>query len=134
MVFGKKSKHPLPKFPPDVAAAFKAMCETLTDENKLRELREAVAKALLEMRRQARKNPHIDLDGAEALVDRCFFLLDHYAEYPPDLQALIIGAVRYFAVGDDPFDDEGFASGLFDDVKVMNYVLEKLGIEDRYLK
>jgi hypothetical protein len=59
--------------------------------------------------------------------------LEKYAEHSPAEQALIIGAVRYFAVADDPFDDATFASGFFDDIKVMNHVLERLGMEDRCL-
>ena len=134
MFFGRKINHPLPKFPPDVAPAFRAMCETIADEAKLQELREAVSAALLEISQQARGNANVNMECARALADASMFLLEHYGEYPPKLQALIIGAVRYFAVADDPFDDSVFSSGLFDDAKVMNHVLEKLGIEDRYIE
>ncbi|NLF25977.1 MAG: hypothetical protein GX589_10025 [Deltaproteobacteria bacterium] len=124
----------MPKFPSDVAPSFKAMCETITDEAKLQELREAVQAVLVETRQQAEENAVVDVDRCEELAETCLYLLEHYHDFGPKQQALIIGAVRYFAVTDDPFDDGMFASGFFDDCKIMNYVLEQLGIEDRYLK
>ena len=75
----------------------------------------------------------VDADLLKGLAARCSFLLDQYEAVSPSKRPLIVGAVRYFAVADDPFDDETFSSGLFDDVRVVNYVLEELGFQDQCL-
>ena len=134
MIFGRRTQHKLPKFPSEVASIFKAMCETISEDAKLEELRQAVAAVLADVEQQVAAGQQVDVDSTRALADCCQFLLSRYHDFPPEQQALIVGAVRYFAVADDPFDDSTFASGLFDDKKVMNHVLERLGIEDRYLE
>jgi hypothetical protein len=59
-------------------------------------------------------------------------LLDRYSEFAAYEQSLIVGAVRYFAIADDPFDDETFATGFYDDMRVMNYVMEEIGVEGKF--
>jgi hypothetical protein len=132
MFFGRRIRHKLPKFPPGVISAFKSMCGVVDDDRERAELMEAVQLTLDGLRRESQRNPRVDIENAEILGQCCHFLMDRYTEYSPDKRALIIGAVRYFAVADDPLDEVAFASGLYDDMRVMNYVLEKLGIEDRY--
>ena len=126
-------KHKLPKFPDGVIPLFKQLCAVL-DATAVAELRKAVQDALAEHRKQVGKERTFDLRGSEELAERCYFLLDHYQDFPPEKQALITGAVRYFSIAEDPFDERIFSSGFHDDMKVMNYVLEEVGVEDRYLE
>lgn len=106
------------------------LCEDL-DFKKAAELRAAVEQTIAELREDQEKTPSAVEEG-EQLGSCCLFLLDHYEQFPPAKRSIIVGAVRYFAVADDPLDDAVFASGFYDDKCIMNYVLEDLGIEDRY--
>lgn len=114
-----------------VGQTFRLLCETL-DDQQVKELRNAVDQHFLDAIENSKTIETYDIDSARILVDCCYFLLDSYREFDEKQQSLIVGAVRYFAIADDPFDDETFATGFHDDMRVMNYVLEELGIEGRY--
>ncbi|MEZ4752837.1 MAG: hypothetical protein R3A13_00780 [Bdellovibrionota bacterium] len=58
--------------------------------------------------------------------------MDDYEDFSIN-KSKIVGAVRYFAVAEDPFPDETFASGFDDDARVLNHVLEELGLEEYYI-
>lgn len=132
--FGKKREHKLPKFPPNAASTFKNLC-VLVPESEL-----ALLKVVC--------NKHFDQEQAEALVESnqynfiesedvqrtCTFLLDQYYRQTDENRKLIVGAVRYAALSEDPFDDHTFASGMTDDKQILNYVLEELDIHNHYLK
>lgn len=133
MVFFKKRKHKLPKFPATVAPTFKQLCEVI-DQDGIADLRKAIDDTLDQLYENKDKESNVDIESAEALGERCRFLLDQYDNYPPEKQKLIVGAVRYFAIADDPFDDATFATGYFDDMKIINYVLEELEIEGHYFE
>ncbi len=130
MIF-RRRKYPLPKFPGTVASTFQMLCAECAPK-EIEELRAAVGETVKEHLARLAKSGMQD-DGVEQVGDCCCFLLDKYQELSPKQRQLVIGAVRYFAVADDPFDDQTFASGLYDDKRVLNHVLEELGIEDRYL-
>ena len=132
MIFGKTKLHRLPKFPQTVADDFKSLCEVLSAD-ALSELRHALEDYMLALKERAVEQRNVDLASAEDLADRCRLLLDKYPELTHSKQKLVVGAVRYFAVAEDSLSDEIFASGLDDDKMVMNFVLEELEIEDRYL-
>ncbi|MCB0335706.1 MAG: hypothetical protein KDD62_05350 [Bdellovibrionales bacterium] len=134
MIFWSKSKkqHPLPKFPDTIIPTFQSLCEVISDE-EVEELKTILHSCLRLALEKSASNPNFDLPGAEALVNCSLFLLDGYANYSEEAKRMVTGAVRYFAIGDDPFDDEIFATGLYDDKRVMNHVLEELEIHDRYL-
>jgi uncharacterized membrane protein YkvA (DUF1232 family) len=70
---------------------------------------------------------------AEEIAARCFFLLDRYAAAETEHRRLIVGAISYFVIDDDGAEDEGFATGFDDDARVINYVLEELGIDDQFI-
>jgi hypothetical protein len=108
------------------------LCEALAVED-IAELKRIVDENYDDFVDRKRENQNLDLAGARQLTERCHYLLDHYSEFSEKEQALIIGAVRYFAIAEDPYDDETFATGLFDDKKVMNHVLEKLGLTDKII-
>lgn len=129
-IFSRK-KHPLPKFPPTIASTFKMLCEDL-DEAGVSKLKKAVQDSRdLALQRET-NDPKFNKEGAFKLADCSDMLLDKYKSFSRRKRALITGAVRYFAVANDPISDEDYASGLWDDMRVMNYVLEQLGIESYY--
>ena len=131
MFWVSKYKHNLPKYPPEIAKIFKKLCQTL-DDNGIEELRIAV-RSLDDDINSKREDSQLDCRSLLKLKDCCLMLLDRYNEFTPEQQALIMGAVHYVAVADDPLDDEIFASGLWDDKMVVNYVLERIGINVPYL-
>lgn len=90
--------------------------------------------AIEKTRDDAQTSNRIDLPTAEEVAARCRLLLEHYEEFSPKEKALVAGAVRYFVVEDDPFSDDVFASGFDDDARVVNHVLELLGIDGMYIE
>ncbi len=97
-------------------------------------LRELVDACIANTRDDAQESPRVDLRTAEDVAQRCRLLLDHYEEFTDDEKALVIGAVRYFVVDEDPFSDDVFASGFDDDAHIVNHVLEQLGIEGMFIE
>ena len=132
-MFWRKSKHKLPKFPATVIPAFRSVCQHLVPE-EAQKLRAFVDKNVETIRAAKDKNLSLDLKLAERIAERCYYLLDHYEEYPPKYRAAVIGAIRYFAVGADAFSDMAFATGLDDDAKIINYVLEMVGAIDQCIE
>ena len=133
MGFWNSCKHRLPKFPSSVAPSFRSACAALSPE-EAEKLRGFVDENLANIKLNKEKNPSLDVKLAEQLTERCYYLLDRYAEFTPKQRAAVVGAIRYFAVGADAVSDTTFATGLDDDAKVMNHVLEIVGSEDRCLE
>jgi len=132
MIFGRRRQHPLPKFPNTVIPAFRGLCREIPLE-QIDEVRREVEQALAEMKGRAAERPNLNLLLAEEITARCFLLLDHYSAAEPEHRRLIIGAISYFVIDDDGAEDEGFATGFDDDAKVINHVLEELGIEGQFI-
>lgn len=132
MIF-KRKQHKLPKFPPSIIPTFKSLCEALPAE-KVASYRDEVGTELERVKEAAQENPIISVRIAEALAERCYLLLDHYEQLGTAQRALAVGAIRYFALSKDAVSEEHFASGFDDDVKVLNHVLEELGIEDQFIE
>lgn len=132
-MFFKKRRYKLPKFPSTVIPAFRELCEILTAEEVI-ELRESVKTSYEQLKSDARSNEKIDLETAEKLQKVSHFLLDHYEEFPDNGKFMVAGAVRYFAIAEDSFDETVFACGFIDDLKIMNHVLEELDLSDWYLE
>lgn len=131
--FGKKRKHKLPKFPPFVRPEFERFCGDLDSEG-MKLLEQAVYSHFAgNSSHSASQDTNFSEKEAKEIFDTCKFLLSLYPTRTPAERRLIIGAVRYAASADDPFCDHTFASGMTDDKQVINYVLEELKIEDRYL-
>ncbi len=132
--FGKKRKHKLPKFPPFVRPEFERLCEEL-DAEALKQLSHSLKSHFAVNSEQSADNEESKYNAkeAQAVFIVCKFLLDIYPSRTQSEQRLIAGAVRYAASENDPFCDHTFASGMTDDKQVINYVLEELKIEDRYL-
>lgn len=132
MIFGRKKQHKLPKFPATLIPAFKALCQTLPGD-EIKKFPGYIDQKLEELSKEAEHNYRVNVILAEQIAERCRFLITIYDQQPPANQALIVGAIRYFAIGDDAVNEEAFASGMDDDAKVVNYVLEEIGIMDRFV-
>lgn len=131
MVFNRKL-HKLPKFPADVIPIFEGCCMNLPEEEipaLLQEYRDMCQKRYEETKNNALFDKRLALE----IQDRCEQLLEVYSQVHPGLRKLIIGAVRYCAAVRDGFSEDFFASGLRDDAKVVNYVLEEIGVEDAFI-
>jgi uncharacterized membrane protein YkvA (DUF1232 family) len=128
-MFFKRRKHKLPKFPPEVRPAFYGLCELLNNEQIL-SLREAVENNFSELYAEAIDNDYIDIEVARLFHKKCVLLLNKYQEFSDSKKKLIIGAVRYIAIAEDPFDETIFASGYHDDKLVLNHVLEEIEMEE----
>ncbi len=132
-LFGKSRRHKLPKFPASVIPTFKMLVEVLPS-HEVAALHTDLDVFLEKFREASKTEPIIDFVDAEELAAICHYLLEHYDDFDNKGKSLIVAAVRYVAVADDPFSDSTFASGFYDDKKVVNYVLESLDIHDKYLK
>lgn len=130
----KKGKldHPLPKVPNTVAKRFKSLCQVLPIDLK-QQLQAELEKNVNLARERSKTNLRINKRRLEDLADRCSILLDAFQDVGEQDRALIVGALRYFVIDDDEFSDEVFFTGLDDDAKVVNHVLEQLGINGKYI-
>lgn len=129
MIIGRKKRHKLPKFPEGVESVFEQFCQALPLE-AVDDIRKELNKAVSKIIKDAGSNQRIELNLVNLLHKASLALLDRYEGYDEQQRALVIGAIRYFVVEDDPLPDTGFASGFYDDAKVMNYVLDQLDEED----
>lgn len=132
-MFGfRRKKHRLPKFPPTLIPAFRTLSQPLPAE-EVAKFQDYIDQKLAGLGETSKYNYRINTKLAEQIAERCKFLIDIYEGQPESHRALIVGAVRYFAIGEDAVSEQGFASGMDDDAKVVNYVLEELGVLDRFI-
>lgn len=129
MIFRRRSKYKLPKFPDTVEGNFLKFCEDLPVE-AVAEIREELNLAVAEILNEARDNKLIDASLVRKLHKAALGLLERYESYDKEGREIAIGAIRYFVVADDSLPDSGFSSGFYDDAQVMNHVLEQLGEDD----
>lgn len=133
-MFFSKKKHPLPKFPPGIKSAVKNLSYPLSKED-LQQVEASIADTSSALLEQATDNSLIDKNLVLRLQETARLLLEQYRQQSSQKsQNLIAAALRYF-VSDDDFVAEGsFATGLHDDAKVMNHVLEEIGVEGQYIE
>ena len=128
----RRRQHRLPKFPPDAEANFHRLCRELPASDVpslLESLRRCVDEILLEAKHNALIQPPL----IEALNSSAKFLLEQYEQFSVAQRRLIIGAVYYFAMNEDGSPDSALATGFDDDVRIMNYGLEELGVEGMFI-
>lgn len=109
------------------------MCGLLSAE-QVEQFEAQIELSLADLHEEAKRQPRVDLKTAELVAARCRLLLEHYSEFSERERYLVTGAVRYFLLADDPFSDEHFATGFDDDAKIVNHVLEKLGIDGMFIE
>jgi uncharacterized membrane protein YkvA (DUF1232 family) len=132
----REEKHKRPAsarkyvLPPIVERSFRKLLHAIPEE-EIAALQREVNENLKRVKRSQDKGA--DKKAAEALTDCSRYLLSNYAQHSAAEQALIVAAVRYFILNDDALPDSTPDVGLDDDVRVMNYVLEELGIQGKYI-
>jgi hypothetical protein len=129
---GQKQNHPLPKFPPGLRPRFQSLCEPL-DITAIDQLRQEFVLKTKETRARAEKNVRMNKRRLDDLIDRCELLLDVFPDVAEQQRALIVGALRYFVVDGDQLSDEAFCTGFDDDARIVNFVLEQLSIEGKFI-
>jgi uncharacterized membrane protein YkvA (DUF1232 family) len=70
------------------------------------------------------QNEFLDIALAEKIAAAVTTLLAEYEQHPPEHQALIVGAARYFIAEDDLEPDTGSILGFDDDARLLNAVLD----------
>lgn len=131
MIF-KRKKYPLPKFPETIELVFRKLCTKIGDSNFSDFKAEAHSK--IEHYQELVQKGKINRKLAEQAINVTRNLLDSYSTMNDEHKALAIGGIRYFLTETDAVPVDEFASGLDDDVAVLNHVLEELGLEDLYIK
>ena len=76
-------------------------------------------------------NEFLDLSTTRQITAVLIQLLTGYETYTEPQRALIAGATRYVIKQDDAEHDIQSLLGLDDDVKVLNFVLDQLGLSDK---
>ena len=132
MIFSRKAKYKLPKFPVSVVPAFRQLCREIPVD-QVDAVRAEVERCIGTLRERAPERPNLNLPLAEEIAARCFVLLDRFPDYDVEKRKLVMGAVSYFVVDGDGAEDDSFATGFDDDARVMNYVLQQVGIEDQFI-
>ena len=132
MALFTKKHHKLPTYPKTIKKLFNEYCVNVDDE-QIPLLKEKVTQAVNDAKKKFENGALVDVQTAEEISNRCLYILDRYHEFSKKKKKLIIGAVCYFAIGEDPISENIFASGYDDDAAVVNYVLEKLNINDMFI-
>lgn len=131
-LFRKKRQHHLPKFPSILIPTFKRFCTEATPE-QLQELRKAIYQCVDQAEVKGEHSDRVNVALAHEIARRCELLLELYDQRDVESRRLIIGAVRYFVSDEDAVGDASFATGFDDDARVVNYVLEQLEIDGKFI-
>jgi uncharacterized membrane protein YkvA (DUF1232 family) len=111
---------------PEIERVFRPLCVPLAAPEATG-LQATIAEHLHAVRQARQRNEFLDLAAAEAIAAGLQVLLEAYPGCPPAHQALIVGAVRYFAHSDDAEGDLISVLGFDDDAVVFNYVAGAVG-------
>ena len=125
-MIGRK-KFPFPTFPPTIQETFRKLASVVTQED-IHELSTRLTQTVrMIAARDERQHSGLGV-ASRRIAQRCEMMLERYPQFKEREQALIVGAVRYFILQRDGLPDDTPFLGLEDDVQVVNYVLEELGL------
>lgn len=93
-------------------------------------IEERVDEHLNRLEAAADEDEFVDIDLARRVAQCLHRLIGQVASGDPDEQALVAGAVDYFALTGDADDDVASPIGIEDDARVVNAVARVLGSED----
>lgn len=127
-----RNLHRLPKFPPQIIPLFRSLCTDISVE-QLPQLQQEFSDLKTKILDENKGNRLFDKRLAEKIFEACEILLDSYAHATTSQRRLIVGALKYCIISEDPFPDTVFASGLRDDAKIVNHVLEQIGQVDKVI-
>ena len=112
---------------------FAPLCATLPPD-RVPQLQDQVQLHVRRAHEALRHNEFLDVPTVENVATVIVELLDSYTDHSQEQQALIVGAARYFTEADDAEPDTLSLLGFDDDVAVLNYVLDRLGMVHRKLE
>lgn len=121
------SAYPFPNYPAALAPVFKSLCKPFTS-GAVKLLREKLEERIGALKLEAKNLAQSDIETGRILAERAKTLLDKYFEFSDINKALVAGAVNYYLFERDCVPDHHPAVGFFDDVKIMNHVLEQVGL------
>ena len=127
-----KRIYKLPSFPEHVGPTFRRLA-VREDPSHIPEVLALINDYVARIEKIAEKRPHISVDLAKQIADRCKFLLSLYSSLDESQQDDVMGAIRYFLHHEDALADISFGTGFDDDVAVTNYVLAQLEIDDKFI-
>jgi uncharacterized membrane protein YkvA (DUF1232 family) len=90
-------------------------------------LKKAVIEHVGEVEKALRYNEFLDLPTARKIAGILIQLLDDYSNLSHRERKLVVGATNYFVRSQDDQPDLTSLLGFDDDIKVLNYVLERIG-------
>jgi len=128
----KDKKIELPGTPSEVATTFLNLCRSFPLE-AIPQLTQAVSATVDKFDQTKDSYLGPDIHIVHLISEQINFLLDNYQNYSDEQQQLIVGAVRFFIIEKDCIPDYTPITGLDDDLKVLNYVLGQLGLQDRII-
>jgi len=129
MWFFKKLKHPLPKFPQSVIPIFRNGCEVISDESF-----QKLSVEIDEKLNRLAEDPKRDHELQAQINSACKLLISAYSDADEKKKRLIVGAIRYCILNDDAISENIFAAGYYDDVRVLNHVLEQVDIQGAFIR
>jgi uncharacterized membrane protein YkvA (DUF1232 family) len=94
------------------------------------DLKDSIHRHLNDMEVALRYNEFIDINTARKIAQTFDILMDELDQFGESDQAYIIGAARYFIREQDTVPDTKSILGLDDDVQVLNYVLDRVGLSE----
>ena len=112
--------------PPDIQGRFDTLCLSPEDLD-ISHLAAQVSSHVDQIRQALEDNEFLDVKSAEQLAKVVMWLISTIEDYPQEEQKLIVGAARYFVLEEDHLPDTKNLLGVDDDIKVINYVLERIG-------
>lgn len=127
-----KTRYEIPRSPPAVSRTFHELCGCVSAD-LLRLLHNQISLAEEKLSAAGGENREQKIRNGFALIERSRFLLDRYETFSENERALIVGAIRYFTLAKDGVLDATPIHGFTDDVAIMNFVLQELGVENKFI-
>jgi hypothetical protein len=120
-------RHKLPIGPGSLGERFVQLCESFPDDF-VAEMRLHVRTFLQRIAVITDPRYHENLRDACWVAENAQRLLDIFPQLPAEHKLLAVGAIRYFVVHADSFNDFSPGNGFHDDRLVMHHVLERLAL------
>jgi len=111
---------------PNIKMRFDSLCRSPSNINTSM-LIEQIHAHIQQIHLALESNEFLDINAAQQGADLLIDLVNHLDDYSAEKQGFIIGAARYFILDEDNEPDTKSLLGFDDDIKVLNFVLRKLG-------
>ena len=116
--------------PKNISTKLYKLCAEIPPEN-IPDLKQDIHHQVTHIQQALAYNEFIDVDTARRVAKILMTLLEDYTHFNFKQRALINGAARYFSTELDAKPDTGSILGLDDDVLVLNFVLDQIGLSDK---